>query len=157
MGRDEWEPARIADAYAAAEAKGNFKLFLYVIAKHSLDLSADEQFTGCLVAWLLHYRPRRQPSQHYLDLRQLVRSGSLQGQGPCFVFRRGKLQLWSIKRHRWVGIHQGSTYCPKHVNLPHACNLLRSRWIQGVRLDGWRVQLEWCLANDRGTVDYRFG
>jgi glucan endo-1,3-alpha-glucosidase len=28
MGRDEWEPARIADAYAAAEAKGNFKLFL---------------------------------------------------------------------------------------------------------------------------------
>jgi len=34
MGRDEWEPARIADAYAAAEAKGNFKLFF------SLDVSS---------------------------------------------------------------------------------------------------------------------
>jgi len=30
MGGDSWEPARIADAYAAAEANKNFKLFLYV-------------------------------------------------------------------------------------------------------------------------------
>lgn len=28
MGGDSWEPARVADAYAAAEAQGNFKLFL---------------------------------------------------------------------------------------------------------------------------------
>lgn len=28
MGRDSWEPARVADAYAAAEAQGNFKMFL---------------------------------------------------------------------------------------------------------------------------------
>jgi glucan endo-1,3-alpha-glucosidase len=28
MGRDDWEPARIADAFAAAEDNGRFKLFL---------------------------------------------------------------------------------------------------------------------------------
>lgn len=31
MGRDSWEPARVADAYAAAEAAGNFKMFLYAM------------------------------------------------------------------------------------------------------------------------------